>query len=806
MHWTAGNGGWCGLRRRRGGVLLVALGLTSLPGGIGAQGPGEGTASPCPDPLPWLASPVDRSGQPLPSWDLRCIELFPTRLAGGARGVVEIRRPSSPFGVTVSPQGIHLHDLEARVEGLPDPSSLGPYTTYVAWVTPPELDPMRRLGVVGDGTTQLGTVDFTKYLILISAEASPDVTERQGPLVLRGLSPSSRMEAHDLLATSPGAEEAMGMELDPAAAAAAASTAGAHGGHEHGHGDTPPDGWRMAPGYPGIPMLPGVMALRPGVSPLILAPPGSVDPPRARNREIITLPDGGTLDLEAGFVRRTIGGRELVMLAFNGQHPGPLLRVAEGSTIVVNFTNHTPFHTAVHWHGIRLENRYDGVPHVTQDPVGPGESFQYRIHFPDAGIYWYHPHHREDVQQELGLSGNLLVDPLDPMAYGPAHRDEVLLLDDLLLDGEGIYPFGGEAANYALMGRFGNTLLVNGVPDWSLQVQPGEVVRFHLTNAANTRTFNLSFRREEEGGSPAPMGEQGAGDVEHGGDAPGAGVVGTGHAGSSLALRMKVVASDVGRFEREEWVENVVLAPAERYVVDVQFPEAGRWILGNHVMAVNHRQGVFRPEVTAMGRVEVAGGAASPDHTSAFTQLRTHADVVEEMDRFRPHFSRPVDHELVLSMESLAIPEIVKQAMLYDWVYFNPVEWAGTMPMMNWVVSSDQVRWILRDPSTGLENQAIDWRFRVGDVVKIRIHNDRGSFHAMQHPLHIHGQRFLVLEQDGVPTRNLVWKDTVLLPVGSTTDILLELSNPGRWMVHCHIAEHLEAGMQFIFDVEAVEP
>ena len=54
---------------------------------------------------------------------------------------------------------------------------------------------------------------------------------------------------------------------------------------------------------------------------------------------------------------------------------------------------------------------------------------------------------------------------------------------------------------------------------------------------------------------------------------------------------------------------------------------------------------------------------------------------------------------------------------------------------------------------------------------------------------------------NGVATGNHVWKDTVLVPVGSTVDLLLELSNPGRWMVHCHIAEHLEAGMQFVMDV-----
>ena len=113
-----------------------------------------------------------------------------------------------------------------------------------------------------------------------------------------------------------------------------------------------------------------------------------------------------------------------------------------------------------------------------------------------------------------------------------------------------------------------------------------------------------------------------------------------------------------------------------------------------------------------------------------------------------------------------------------------------------------EVSWILREAETGLDNLDIEWRFRVGDVVKIRIHNDRDAFHAMQHPLHIHGQRFLVLEQNGVANKNLVWKDTVLLPAGSTTDILLELSNPGRWMVHCHIAEHLESGMKFVMNVE----
>ena len=153
------------------------------------------------------------------------------------------------------------------------------------------------------------------------------------------------------------------------------------------------------------------------------------------------------------------------------------------------------------------------------------------------------------------------------------------------------------------------------------------------------------------------------------------------------------------------------------------------------------------------------------------------------------------------TLKQLNLPLAIERSMAYDWVYFNPVEWTGTMPRMNWATPGSEIRWVLRETDTGRENEEIEWDFAVGDVVKIRVVNDRGAFHAMQHPLHIHGQRFLVLSQNGVPNDNLVWKDTVLLPAASTTDILLELSNPGRWMIHCHIAEHLEAGMKMVMNV-----
>ena len=152
-------------------------------------------------------------------------------------------------------------------------------------------------------------------------------------------------------------------------------------------------------------------------------------------------------------------------------------------------------------------------------------------------------------------------------------------------------------------------------------------------------------------------------------------------------------------------------------------------------------------------------------------------------------------------MKDKGLPFPVVQLLQRDTLFFNPVEWSGTMPMMDWLPTTDQVEWVLRDQATGRENDDITWKFKVGDLVRVRLLNDRSTLHAMAHPIHIHGQRFLVLSVNGRPTANFVWKDTVLVPVGAVVEILLEVSNPGMWMMHCHIAEHLEAGMKTVFGV-----
>jgi FtsP/CotA-like multicopper oxidase with cupredoxin domain len=668
----------------------------------------------------------------------------------GARGAVQLRPVPTPFGVAVDADGSPRHRLIATFSGLPERSSSGNDAAYVAWLSTLSLDSVVKLGAVRNGVVDFGKIDRLQFRILVSVERSPEVRERRGKLILRGTSPSARLMAHrDVVQPSaPGA-----LRDD--------SPAGRHAPDMHGTPNASGT-WRMPPmpaGSPGSSMA-GMSNLLPAVEPFEPAKgtdPGSLA--RSRPREIVRLANGDTLRLESGLVRRVIRGKTVVMYGFNGQHPGPLIDVAEGATVVVQFHNGIDQASAVHWHGVRLDNRFDGVPGVTQDPVAPGATFTYVVRFPDSGVYWYHPHVREDIQQDLGLYGNVLVRPTARGYVGSVNREQVLMLDDLLLDDDGLTPWGVDTPTNALMGRFGNVMLVNGEPRYELTVNRGEIVRFYLTNASNARLFNLSF--------------------------PGA--------------RMKVVASDMGKFEREEWVSSVVLAPAERYVVDVEFARTGHTALVNRVQALDHMFGTFSPVADTLGSVRVSKTPAAQSYVAQFARLRRNDDVSNELAPFRSLFDAPPSHSLVLTMRTRGLPAAVSNML----IGINaPVEWNDGMAMMNWIATGKEVTWVLRDPATGKENMDIDWHFRVGQVAKIRVFNDPSSSHAMHHPLHLHGQRFLVVSRDGVAATNLVWKDTAIIPAGETVDLLVDMANPGRWMIHCHVAEHLGAGMMGVFTVD----
>lgn len=472
----------------------------------------------------------------------------------------------------------------------------------------------------------------------------------------------------------------------------------------------------------------------------------------ARPSETIEVADGAAVTLTPTLVRKTIGKTTVTMYGYNGQIPGPLLRVRQGSTFTVDVTNAIDLPTSIHWHGVRVANANDGTVDVTQPAIEPGGTFRYAVTVPDEGMFWYHPHVREDIEQDLGLYGNLLVVPNEEDAYAPVTTTVPLFLDDIALTADGaLIPYGAADADHALMGRFGTTMLVNGEPRYALQVQRGAVVRFYLTNAANTRTFRWTID----------------------------------------GARMKLVGGDMGRLARERFVDDVTLAPAERAVVDVLFPTAGTFTM-------RHEGSTAR----TLGTVTVTSAAAPDGPATAFATARTNADVAAEIETLRPLFDQPVDRVLRLTADVTGMQQMGHNMhggmMPAD---RDGIEWEDTMPAMNTGSTRANTLWKIVDAATAKANDDIRYTFARGDVVKLRIVNDAAGGHPMQHPIHLHGQRFLVLSVNGTTNPDLGWKDTVLVPRGGTVDILVEMSNPGAWMLHCHIGEHLTNGMMARFDV-----
>jgi suppressor of ftsI len=655
-----------------------------------------------------------------------CAELIPTPDYPRAMAVVELEPVPSPFDVAVTRDGSARYRIVISIAGLPRRAvhDNAPSPAYVAWMTTMDLDSVVRLGPVNGGRTVLGETTRDQFRILISSERSAGSRIRTGPLVFRGTSPGSRLLAHRdaispfLAATMMAPMPAMGMPGMPPAAA---------GG--------------MVPDMPLF--LPATVA-------------GSVPP--AQPREVVHLHSGDTLSLTAVLVRRTVAGRTFTAYAYNGQIPGPLIDVTQGTDVVVQFHNATDLPSAIHWHGIRLDSASDGAVGISQNAVAPGGTFTYRVRFPDAGLFWYHSHEREDIQQPLGLYGNIIVRPMSSPPLR-VNAERVLTVGDMLLADSAPVPFGASGPTHVLMGRFGNVMLANGAAGYRDTVRRGAVVRYYLTNVSNARVFNLTF--------------------------------GNG--------RVKVVSAGAGPFLRQVWANSVVIAPAERYIVDVRFPDSGVVAVTNRVQALDHLTGAIHPETDTVALMRVQQVVASPDYAADFAVLRRDDMMSAEMARYRRLFARPADRILTLAMRVVHLPPSMS-AMLGG--ASVPVEWNDGMGAMNAMATSNDVTWVLRDSATGKENMGIAWRFRQGDVVKVRIYNDPVGPHAMDHPIHLHGQRMLVLSRNGVPNPYLAWKDTALIPAGQVTDLLFDLSNPGRWMLHCHIAEHRGAQMMMVLSVK----
>ncbi|HLC72362.1 MAG TPA: multicopper oxidase family protein [Candidatus Nanoarchaeia archaeon] len=456
--------------------------------------------------------------------------------------------------------------------------------------------------------------------------------------------------------------------------------------------------------------------------------------------QLVELKDGETFSIEAKPVTKIIDGRELELFTYNGQFPGPLLKVKQNSKIFIDFKNNIGQDTTIHWHGLRHNYKFDGVPDVSQPPVKSGETFRYELFFPDTGVFWYHPHIREDIQQERGMYGMIIVEQED---QEQKPREIPLIVDDMLLEKNDFYPFSEKFTNFALMGRFGNILLLNGEVQPQIKVRQGETVRFYLLNTANVRPFNLSIKNN----------------------------------------LLQVIGSDIGAYEQPFTTASIIIAPAERYIVETAFAQPGEY----DIMHIN-------PDATyKLGKMIV-------ESSETETQTETQALPQTDLAKYKQYFTQAPDFEYTLDIDMRGM--VMNMDMHRE---DETIEWEDNMFMMNEMHNSLMMSWFIEDKKTGKRNMDVMADVKQDDIKMIRIKNEKNSMHPMQHPIHLHGQRFLVVRQDGQENKNLVWKDTILISKGSAVDLLVDFSNPGIWMMHCHIAEHLHSGMMMKFEVKGGE-
>lgn len=250
---------------------------------------------------------------------------------------------------------------------------------------------------------------------------------------------------------------------------------------------------------------------------------------------------------------------------YDGMIPGPLLDAKVGDRMIVHFKNSLPEPTTIHWHGIRLPAAMDGTM-MMQKPIAPGATFDYDFTFKDAGLFWYHPHMQSDVQVHSGLYGAIRV---RGTAEPEVEREEILVLDDLTLAKDGsIEQYLDDESK--MMGRGGDTLLVNGLANRTFKWRPGSRVRLRLVNAANGRFFNLAL----------------AGHTFH------------------------VIGSDAGLIPQPYDADHVLIAPGERWDVIVVPQGTGKLTLMTDPYDRGHDSGKMPPAPVAS--IELTGDPMTP--------------------------------------------------------------------------------------------------------------------------------------------------------------------------------------------------
>lgn len=412
--------------------------------------------------------------------------------------------------------------------------------------------------------------------------------------------------------------------------------------------------------------------------------------------------------LEASqFSWEVASGKSVTAWGFNKQLPGPELRANAGDTLLVKVTNSLDEATMIHWHGIRLAPGMDGTDAV-QKPIMPGETFEYRFAVPDAGTFWYHSHANETVQMERGMYGSLIVDEPSGVVVD---KERVFMIDDMKIDEEGAFTKPGWFVPRVVErhdGRQGDTLLINGKVNPTIEMAAGQRERWRFINASSARYFVLNLAGKE----------------------------------------FSIIGTDGGLLESPKTVTSQLITPGERFDVVVGPMKEGEEFVMESLPY--NRVTFLHPKRETFASIKV--GKSAPSVANIPNTLR----VIDPLASRNAEINRTI---------VLSVGPSLKDGMDFQ------------------VNGSVHVN---------------DKPVRVGELQVWEVVNAS----LMDHPFHLHGFFFQVLEENGELPAFKSWKDTVNLQPRSKVKVAWMPDNrPGKWMYHCHILEHHAAGMMAHFEV-----
>lgn len=412
---------------------------------------------------------------------------------------------------------------------------------------------------------------------------------------------------------------------------------------------------------------------------------------------------------------------------------GPMvLHLRQGQRSLIQTQNRLDEVTTVHWHGMRGPNAQDGVPYLTQMPIGVGEDFAYDLVPPDAGTYWFHPHCNTLEQIARGLAGVVVVAEADDQGYD---ADEVVQLRDFRLGSNGQFIEFTKPRNAVRGGTLGTVTTANWQTDLQIIAPAGGLLRLRLAVTDVTRVFQIGVTGAEArviaaDGHPVPAPYEIA-------------------ALPTPKNREPVAAPGT-------WP--VILAPGQRTDLAIVMPAEGS---------------------TATVDMTLPGGARK----TVVRLIATGANLGRTLADIKPLPANPLPE-----------PDLATAERIDFTIGWSPDGTAGTggicgdTPYRFW--SINRKLWPgegAPDPANPLAPLA---ELRLGNSYIFRMKNETHN----DHPIHLHGMAFKLLTSN-LRTLPPQWTDTALLRADETIEVAFVADNPGDWVFHCHVIEHQKTGL-----------